>query len=134
MSSNTITIWAGVVTQEPELKSTQSGKSYLVLNIGTTKRWKDKDGNRQEKRCYFELKLWGKDAEEAFGKAQKLGVVFCRGSLELETWESQGQKRSKHVVVPDFPVWESLRIFPPEEWKGEGQTSSAPADDSDIPF
>lgn len=140
MSNNRITIWAGVVTQEPQLKHGQSGKAYLSLNVGTTKRWKDRDGNKQEKRCYHEIKLFGKDAEEAFAKAQKLSVVFCQGSLEMETWESQGQKRSKHIVVPDFPVWESLRIFPPEEWEDRSnpptQSNSSQKDpwDEEIRF
>lgn len=121
MSSNNIVIWNGVVTQDPQLKHGQSGKAYLSLNVGTTKRWKDRDGNKQEKRCYHEIKLFGKDAEETAAKAGKLCIVFCRGSLEMETWESQGQKRSKHVVSVDFPAWENLQIFPPKEWEERGE-------------
>jgi single-strand DNA-binding protein len=121
MSSNNIVIWAGVVTQDVQLKYGQSGKACLSLNVGTTKRWKDRDGNKQEKRCYHEIKLFGKDAEEAAAKAGKLCIVFCRGSLEMETWESQGQKRSKHVVSVDFPSWENLQIFPPKEWEERGE-------------
>jgi single stranded DNA-binding protein len=120
LSSNAIVIWNGVVTQDPQLKYTQSGKAWMSLNVGTTKRWKDAAGAKQEKRCYHEIKLWGKDAEEAAKKAQKLSLVFCRGSLEMENWESQGQKRSKHIVSVDFPCWENLQIFPPKEWEERG--------------
>ena len=122
MSVNAILIWDGVITQEPNYKVTASGKPVLTLNVGTSRRWKDREGNQQEDKAYFEIRVWGPAADKAAEKARRLGHVFCRGVMKMETWEDKEtrEKRSKYVIQPEWPEWDSLFIYPPEERQASG--------------
>ncbi len=41
-------ILIGRVGQSPELKTTASGAEYVVFSLATSRKWKDKNGERQE--------------------------------------------------------------------------------------
>lgn len=125
MSSNTICIKNGMITQDPEMKSVGS-TVLLTLNVATNKVWKDRDtGETKKKGCFHEIKLWGKDAEEAYEKAQKYGIVTCWGSLEMESWKDKatGQNRHKHIVSVDFPCWDNFIILPPRQRNDQQEAS-----------
>jgi single-strand DNA-binding protein len=52
-----------------------------------------------EETTFVDVTLWGRTAEVAVEFLTKGSPVLIEGRLRYETWEKDGQKRSKHKVV-----------------------------------
>jgi single-strand DNA-binding protein len=50
---------------------------------------------------FVDVTLWGRNAEVANEYTQKGNSVMIEGRLKFESWENEGQKRSKLKVVAD---------------------------------
>ena len=82
----------GRLTKDPELKTTNSGKNISLFTLAV-------NGFQEDKTNFIDCKAWGKTAElisKYVAKGQRLLVT---GELEQETWEQDGQKRSKLSVT-----------------------------------
>jgi single-strand DNA-binding protein len=51
--------------------------------------------------CFVDVTLWGRTAEYASEKLSKGSTVCIQGRLKLDSWEQDGQKRTKLKVVAD---------------------------------
>ena len=105
MSKAKVTI-SGFVGRK-ELKMMPSGMAILEFSIPTEKKWKNKTSGEQEsKTSWHNLKAFGKTGEiiDQYVNVGDGLIVF--GDLEVEEWETDGQKRSKTVINVnefDFP-------------------------------
>ena len=54
------TILIGRVGKDPEVRYTATGTAIASLTLATTKRFKDKDGNRQDKTSWHNVVVFGK--------------------------------------------------------------------------
>jgi single-strand DNA-binding protein len=86
----------GNLTRDPDLKYTSSGTAVAKIGVATNRKYKD-----TEETFFAEITAWGKLAENAGKYLSKGSQMLCRGRLKTETWESDGQKRSKTVVVAE---------------------------------
>ena len=87
---NNVTLM-GRLTKEPELKTTASGKNICSFTLAVT--------GFGDKTNFIDCKAWEKTGElvsKYVGKGQRLLVI---GELEQESWEKDGQKRSKLGVL-----------------------------------
>ena len=57
------TILIGRVGKDPEVRYTATGTAIASLTLATTKRFKDKDGNRQDKTAWHNVVVFGKTGE-----------------------------------------------------------------------
>ena len=94
-------ILVGNLGRDPEIRSTPSGQNVANFSVATTRRWKDRDGNRQEKTEWHNIVAWGKQAEIAGQYLTKGKQVFVEGRLETRTWEKDGQKHYRTEVICD---------------------------------
>lgn len=92
-----VTITGGL-TQDPEMKRTNSGTAVLNLNVGCTQSRKGQSGDYEQQSHYFEVKVWSNYAEMMESKLSKGMKVMITGDLEFQQWEHEGQKRSKIVI------------------------------------
>ena len=53
------TILVGVLGKDPVTGQTQGGKDYANFSLATSKRWKDAQGERQEKTSWHNISCWG---------------------------------------------------------------------------
>lgn len=91
-------VLVGNLTRDAELKHTTSGKAVAKFGIAVN-RYTGKD--KPTETTFVDVECWEKTAEivgEYASKGRQVGVV---GRLKLDQWESEGQKRSKLVVVAD---------------------------------
>src|SRR3954468_12416446 len=139
---NRVTL-VGRLTRDPELRALPSGTSVLNLGLAVNGRQKDQSGNWIDKPNFFDVKVFGAQAEmlaNHLAKGRRIGVD---GRLDWSSWEAQdGGKRSKVEVVAQSVQFLDSRndgadggSFVPA---GAAQSSSAdfpssPTDD-DIPF
>lgn len=94
----------GNLTRDVEMRALPSGMSVGSFGIAVNERFKDRDGNWQERANFVDCEIFGARAE-AFAKYLSKGSpVFLEGRLRLDQWQDkEGNNRSKlKVVVEDF--------------------------------
>lgn len=95
---NHVTI-IGNVTQSPELRYTPKGTATTELGVAINRQFTSESGERRTETTFLDIVLWGRLAEIAVQYATKGKLVCIEGRLQLDTWEKDGQKRTKLKVV-----------------------------------
>lgn len=73
-----------------EIETSNVNGNYLAkTSLATTKRWKDKQGNQQEKTTWHNLVAWGKTAEILKEKTEKGSRVFIEGEIDNGSYEKK---------------------------------------------
>jgi single-strand DNA-binding protein len=139
---NRVTL-VGRLTRDPELRHLPSGTPVLEMGVAVNGRMQDDAGNWVDKPNFFDVKVYGNQAEmlsQHLSKGRRIGID---GRLDWRSWEAQdGSKRSKVDVVAQSVQFLDSRM----EGEAGGQYVPAgaaassgddfpptPADD-DIPF
>jgi len=108
MADNTVTV-IGNVTRDPELRFTPSGMAIATFGLAVNRMWTDRQTNeRKEQVSFFDIKCWSQLGENVSTSVAKGNRVIVSGRLEQQSWEQDGQKRSKVEIVAD-EVGPSLR-------------------------
>lgn len=140
-SFNQVTL-LGNLTRDVELKFVGASKTP-VAKIGLAVNESVKKGDEWvEEPVFVDVTLWSRNAEIADQYLSKGNPVLISGRLKLETWEKDGEKRSKLVVVGDkLQLLGGKKDVAPKAEKAEKATSgttseggSPPDDGVDIPF
>jgi len=94
--------WTGLgnLGADPELRTTQSGVSWLRMRLATTERYLDKDKAWQEKTEWHSCTIFGKRAEALHKILKKGSRIYVSGPLRTSEYEKDGVKRySTEVIV-----------------------------------
>ena len=84
----------GRLGQDPEVRTTQGGTRVATLSIATSEKWKDKNGQKQERTEWHRVVAWGRTAEIARDYLKKGSQVYIEGPIQTREWEDKdGQKR-----------------------------------------
>jgi single-strand DNA-binding protein len=94
-------ILLGNLTRDPELRYIQSGMAVSEIGLAVNDRRKAANGEWVEETTFVDVTLWGRTAETATEYLTKGSPLLIEGRLKLDTWEKDGQKRSKLRVVCD---------------------------------
>ena len=82
----------GNVGNDPEFK--QVGESgVLNISVATSERFKDRNGELQEKTEWHRINYWGKGAEGLSRILQKGHKVAVEGSIHTREYDKDGMKR-----------------------------------------
>ncbi|MBW2471564.1 MAG: single-stranded DNA-binding protein [Deltaproteobacteria bacterium] len=101
MSDLNQVIVRGRLTRDASLKTLPSGSSVAELSVASNRIWNDRNGNKQEETVFVDVDLWGKQADYFGNNLKKGDYVMVTGRLRRETWETDGQKRSKLSLRAD---------------------------------
>jgi len=141
MASVNKVILVGNLGRDPELRYIPSGQPVANFTLATNERWRDKDGNNQERTEWHRVVVWGKSAENCAQYLQKGRSVYVEGRLQTRDWEDKdGNKRSTTEVVAQVVQFLGGRggsdaggdFGPPGAGSGGGDPSGPPP--SDVPF
>jgi single-strand DNA-binding protein len=99
MASFNRVILIGNLTRDPELRYLQSGMAVSDIGLAVNDRRKNANGEWIEETTFVDVTLWGRTAEVAGEYLTKGAPVFIEGRLKLDSWETDGQKRSKLKVI-----------------------------------
>lgn len=99
MASFNRVILLGNVTRDIEVKYLQSGMAVTEIGLAVNDRRKNQQGEWIEETTFVDVTMWGRTAEVAGEYLGKGSPVLIEGRLKLDTWETDGQKRSKLRVV-----------------------------------
>ena len=127
-------ILIGNLGRDPELRYTKSGQAVANISLATNERWKDKDGQSQERTEWHRIVTWGKTAELCAQYLAKGRTTYLEGRLQTREYEDKdGIKRYTTEVVAQNVTFLG-------GGRGEGANGSPIADgppappDDDIPF
>ena len=113
----------GRMVREEEIRATSTGKKVLTFTLAVN--------NANDTANFIECVAWENTAEFISKYANKGARIAVTGVLNQESWEKDGQKRSKlNVVVRDVQLLENkpmTKTQPAEEM-------SEPVDLLQIPF
>lgn len=89
----------GNLTRDVELRYFPSGNGCVAtIGLAVNRKYKKQDGSQGEEACFIDCKLFGRTAEIANQYLKKGSKILVEGRLAQEHWESNGQKRSKHII------------------------------------
>jgi single-strand DNA-binding protein len=93
-------ILIGNLGKDPELKHTASGSAVAKFTLATNDRYKDKDGNWQDRTEWHNITCWARLAEIASEYLKKGRTVYIEGSLRTDSWDDKqtGQKRYQTYI------------------------------------
>jgi len=92
----------GYVGQDPEVRYfNDNGKASFSLAV--TERWKDKEGNQNEKTTWIPIATWNKGLVSIVENyIHKGSPVFIKGKLSIRPYENDaGEKRNITEVIID---------------------------------
>ncbi len=94
-------ILLGNLTRDVEIRAMPSGLSVGSFSVAVNERYKDREGNWQERATFIDCEIFGARAEAMAKYLSKGSPVFLEGRLRLDQWEDKngGGKRSKLKVV-----------------------------------
>src|SRR5262245_29417814 len=90
----------GRLTRDPESRHTANGSSVTNFGLAVNRTYKRPGSDETvEETTFVDVEAWGKTGE-TFARYMKKGrQAYVEGRLRLDSWEKDGQKRSKLVVV-----------------------------------
>lgn len=101
MSSINRVVITGRLTQDPELRTTPSGKQVVGVGVAVQKRIKPTDPNERDAH-FFRVTAWGKDAEFLANYAHKGRMVGIEGRLEQRRYTGKdGIEREVVEIIAD---------------------------------
>src|SRR5579871_4722225 len=94
-------ILIGNLGKDPEVKYTPQGTAVAKITLATNERYKDKDGQWQDRTEWHNVVLWQRLAEIAGEYLKKGGKVYIEGRLQTRSWDDKtsGQKKYMTEVV-----------------------------------
>lgn len=127
----------GHVCGNPEIRSTQDGKSVANFSMATSERWKTKDGEKKEKTEFHRIVIFGSAATIAEKYVKKGSKISIIGALQTRKWMDKdgNNKYSTEIVLQGFSGKIILLDSKPSDNGFTGKVDE-PYDenDEDIPF
>jgi len=80
-------ILCGNVGSDPDCGHTNGGTAYARVSLATNERWKNKDGEMQEKTSWHRLQFWKRQAEVVAQYVRKGDKLLIEGRIEYGQYE-----------------------------------------------
>ncbi len=134
----------GNLTRDPELQTTNGGKSVCRFGLAVQRRFANQDGERDAD--FFNITVWGIPGENChkyLKKGSKCGIV---GRIQISTYDAaDGSKRTSTDIIADEVEFVGARVggenegssYTPSENRGSSNKPTAELeeiDDDSLPF
>ena len=130
---NRVTL-VGRLTRDPELRHTAGGDPICSIRLAVSSRGRDDQGNWTDKPNYFDVSVWGRQAETAgqyLAKGRRIGVD---GALAWREWTAQdGSKRQAVEVRARDIYFLDSRSDGDGGGSAAGWSQQAPSQGGDLP-
>jgi len=94
----------GRVGQAPEIRTTQAGKEVANLSLGVSEKWKDADGQRQERTEWVRISVFNEGLVKVIKNYITKGqLIYIEGAMKTRKWEKNGQDQyTTEIVLSGF--------------------------------
>lgn len=130
----------GNLGRDPEVRTTQSGKTVTTLTIATSESWRDdRTGERVERAEWHRVVIFAEGLGKAVAEHLRKGAkVYLEGQLRTRKWrDAAGADRYSTEI--HLTPYNGVVTFLDSKKDGDRATGSSAADsagdlDSEIPF
>jgi single-strand DNA-binding protein len=133
MASFNRVILLGNLTRDVEVRYLQSGTAVADVGMAVNDRRKGQNGEWIEETTFVDVTLWGRTAEVAGEYLSKGSPLLVEGRLKYDSWEKDGQKRSKLTVVCERMQMVGSRGGGGGGGRGQNQNFDDGGDYGDVP-
>ena len=91
----------GRLTKDPVITYLPSGTPVVEFTVAYNRSYKDQSGEWREESHFFDVKGYGKSAEDWGTRFSKGYLVLVEGRLVQEKWEKEGKTFSKVRIVAE---------------------------------
>ena len=94
-------ILLGNLGKDPEVKYTPQGTAVAKFSLATTERYKDKEGNWQDRTEWHNIVAWQRLAEIVGEYLKKGNKVYIEGAIRTNSWDDResGQKKYRTEII-----------------------------------
>lgn len=127
----------GNVGRDPEMRFIPSGKPVTSFSLATNRIFTTTDGERRKETEWFNIVVWGRQAESCNQFLTKGQQVYVEGELRTSTWEGQdGQKRSRVEIHANRVLFLGRRAVStlPEGDAPEFEEAQEAIEPEELPF
>ena len=123
MEINTVNL-VGRAGREPDVRYFESGSTVANFTLAVNRR------SRDEEPDWFNIEIWGKQAQIAADYVRKGSLIGITGSLKIDSWKDKntGEDRYKPVIRVD-----SLNLLGSKK-DNEANNNYSKNDNNNIPF
>ena len=94
-------VLVGRLTRDAELKAMADGKTVVNFSIAVNRRKRQEDTWVDEVN-FFDIVVWGKQAESLHQHLVKSKTVCVDGELRQDRWQHGGQNHSRVEIVANY--------------------------------
>lgn len=130
-------ILIGNLTANPQLKYNQNGLAVANFTLAVNSKFATKDQNTKEEVGFFDIVVFGKQAENCSNYLSKGRSVLVEGRLSMNVWEDNEGKKKKKINI----VASKVQFLTPKNQQQSTQEESSEMDlvedvsiEEDIPF
>ena len=100
-------ILLGNVGKDPEFKALPSGQPVVNFSIATSERYKDQQGNQQERTEWHNLVAYAKLAEIVRDYVKKGSKLYVEGRLTTRSWDDRETNKKVYrteIIISDLSL------------------------------
>ncbi|MGB9701764.1 MAG: single-stranded DNA-binding protein [Candidatus Kapaibacteriota bacterium] len=139
-------VLVGNLGRDPELRSLPSGNNVCTFSIATTERFKNKNGELQDRTDWHTIEIWGSLGDTAAKYLKKGKTVLVEGQIRNNDWEKDGVKHYGYrIVARNFTMLDSKSSDDvssnstndssyADDYYENASSKSSNIDDDDLPF
>lgn len=134
-------IIVGNLGRDPEMRYTPSGQAVTNLNVATSNRYTNSEGEQVDETTWFRVSVWGRQAEACNQYLKKGRQVLVEGRLNADKatggpriWTRQDGTAGASYEVRAFTVRFLGGRDAAADVGSDHRVSEAPAEEEDIPF
>lgn len=140
--SNYVT-FIGNLTDDPELRYTQSGTPVATVRLASNRRWTNRDGSEGEETTYLNVNIWREMAENVAESFSKGDRAIAIGRLKVRSYENRDGQTVWVTEIEADEVAPSLRwakatveraTAGSSRGASTGSSTPPPPTDDDVPF
>lgn len=123
-------ILIGNLGRDPDVKFTDSGRAVCNFSVATNEKWKDREGNQQERTEWHKIVAWGKLAEICGEYLSKGKMVYIEGSIQSRKWEDRdGAERTTYEIK----AWSMIMLGGRSDSDSQGDNQGGDDSSNDSP-
>ncbi|MBV9086814.1 MAG: single-stranded DNA-binding protein [Acidobacteria bacterium] len=93
-------ILIGNLGKDPEVKYTPQGTPVAKFSLATNERWKDKNGEWQDRTEWHNIVAWQRLAEIVGEYVKKGQKIYIEGRIQTRSWDDKdGQKKYMTEII-----------------------------------
>ena len=131
-------ILIGNLGKDPELRYLPSGQAVTKFSLATGSKWKDKEGQWQDRTDWHNIVAFGKTAEICNEYLKKGSQVYIEGRIQTRSYDDRdGNKKWITEIIAQSMQMLGRKGEAEEETPEaveEPQTGEAKSEDDDLPF